>query len=141
MSVFETTGMQICYLVRTMLFEITVIQTLTRWKIILFGKLFCRLNIADDTGNKDIATLCDPNRPMKLAEKFGDLYDNEWMDAIDCAIEVTALYPGMKTAEIEEVIMRHLYQLVMVGLCFIRVKYAQWNQCAKKYWTFQTIMK
>lgn len=115
-----------------MLLGITVIETLTWWKLILFGKLFCRVSFAGDTGNQNIATLCDPNRPMKLAERFRDLYDSEWTDATDCAIEVKALYPDMKTAEIKEVIMRHLYQLLMVGLRFIRVKYAQWNQCAKK---------
>jgi len=139
--VFETTGMKICYLVRTMLFGITVIETLTWWKLILFAKLFFRLSIAGDTVNQDIATLGDPNRPMKIAEKYSELYDNEWTDTIDCTVEVKALYHDMKTEEIEEVIIRHLYQLVMVGLRFIRVKLAQWNQCVKKYWTFQTIMK
>jgi hypothetical protein len=49
-------------------------------------------------------------------EKFGELYDNEWTDAIDSKVEVKALYPDMETAEIEEVIIRHLYQLVMVSL-------------------------
>ena len=53
---------------------------------------------------------------MKLAEKYGELYDNEWTDALDSTVEVKALYPDMKTAEIEEVIIRHLYQLVMVSL-------------------------
>jgi len=53
---------------------------------------------------------------MKLAEKYGELYDNEWTDAIDSTVKVKALYPDMKKAEIEEVIIRHLYQLVMVSL-------------------------
>ena len=53
---------------------------------------------------------------MKLAEKYGELYDNEWTDAIDCTVEVKALYPDMKAVEIEEVIIRHLYQLVTVSL-------------------------
>jgi len=57
---------------------------------------------------------------MKIAEKYGELYDNEWTDAIDCTVEVKALYPEMKTAEIEEVIVRHLYQLVMVSLSLLR---------------------
>ena len=57
---------------------------------------------------------------MKIAEKYGELYDNEWTDAIDCTVEVKALYPEMKTAEIEEVIIRHLYQLVMVSLSLLR---------------------
>jgi len=99
-SVFENTGMKICYLVRTMLFGITVIETLTWWKLILFAKLFCRLSIAGDTGNQAIPAVCDPNRPMKIAERFCELYANEWTDAIDCTAEVKALYPDMKMAEI-----------------------------------------
>ena len=63
-----------------------------------------------------ITEIGDPNRPMKIAEKYGELYDNEWTDAIDGTVEVKALYPEMKTTEIEEVIIRHLYQLVMVSL-------------------------
>ena len=57
---------------------------------------------------------------MKIAEKYGKLYDNEWTDAIDCTVEVKALYPEMKTAGIEEVIIRHLYQLMMVSLRLLR---------------------
>ena len=64
-------------------------------------------------GNPAITDLGDPNRPMKLAEKYGELYDNEWTDALDSTVEMKALYPDMKAAEIEEVIIRHLYQLVM----------------------------
>jgi len=74
-------------------------------------------------GHPAITELGDPNRPMKLAEKYSELYDNEWTDAIDCTVEeVKALYPDMKTAEIEEVIIRHLYQLVMVNLLYIKVR-------------------
>jgi hypothetical protein len=57
---------------------------------------------------------------MKIAERYRDLYDNEWMDAIDCTAEVKALYPDMKMAEIEVVIICHLYQLVMVRLRSLR---------------------
>ena len=53
---------------------------------------------------------------MKLAEKYGELYDNDWTDVLDSTEEMKALYPNMKAAEIEEVIIRHLYQLVMVSL-------------------------
>ncbi|XP_069130285.1 myosin-1B-like isoform X2 [Argopecten irradians] len=41
------------------------------------------------TGNKlrdnipAISDLSDPNRPMKLAEKVSELYDNEWIDAME----------------------------------------------------------
>jgi hypothetical protein len=57
---------------------------------------------------------------MKIAERYCELYDNEWTDAIDCTSEVKALYPDMKMAEIEVVIIRHLYQLVMVRLHTLR---------------------
>jgi hypothetical protein len=67
-------------------------------------------------GNPATTDLGDPNRPLKLAEMYGELYDNEWMDALDSTVEVKALYPNMKATEIDEVIIRHLYQLVMVSL-------------------------
>jgi hypothetical protein len=53
---------------------------------------------------------------MSFAEMYGELYDNEWTDALDSTVEMKALYPDMKAAKIEEVIIRHLYQLVMVSL-------------------------
>ncbi|XP_045206821.2 uncharacterized protein LOC123559064 [Mercenaria mercenaria] len=34
-------------------------------------------------GNANIADLSDENRPTKLAEKYSELYDNEWTDAFD----------------------------------------------------------
>lgn len=33
--------------------------------------------------NADIADLSDPNRAMKVSEKFGTLYDDEWTDAFE----------------------------------------------------------
>ena len=94
--------------------------------MILFTKLFCRLSsLAGDKltkGNPAITDLGDPNRPMKIAEKYSELYDNEWTDAIDSTVEVKALYPDMKTAEVEELIIRHLYQLVTVSLFVIKVR-------------------
>ncbi|XP_052793112.1 probable DNA double-strand break repair Rad50 ATPase isoform X2 [Mya arenaria] len=33
--------------------------------------------------NADIADLSDPNRAMKLSEKFGQLYDDQWTDAFE----------------------------------------------------------
>ncbi|XP_071126932.1 myosin heavy chain, clone 203-like isoform X2 [Mytilus edulis] len=34
-------------------------------------------------GNPAIADLGDPNRPTQLGEKFSELYDNEWTDAME----------------------------------------------------------
>ena len=44
--------------------------------------------------NPDIADLSDENRPTKLAEKYSELYDNEWTDAF----EVTEELKGEKQA-------------------------------------------
>lgn len=34
-------------------------------------------------GNARIQDLSDVNRPQKLAEKYSELYDNEWTDALE----------------------------------------------------------
>lgn len=34
-------------------------------------------------GNPSITNLGDPNRPMKIAEMYSELYDNEWTDIMD----------------------------------------------------------
>ena len=34
-------------------------------------------------GDPDIMELCDPNRPMKIAEKFTEMYDNDWTDSME----------------------------------------------------------
>lgn len=33
--------------------------------------------------NPSVADLSDVNRPTKIAEKFSELYDNEWTDAFE----------------------------------------------------------
>ena len=33
--------------------------------------------------NQDIDELGDPNRPMKIAERFREIYDNEWTNLLD----------------------------------------------------------
>ena len=37
--------------------------------------------------NADIADLSDPNRAMKLAEKFGQVYDDSWTDSFEILTE------------------------------------------------------
>ena len=39
------------------------------------------LKVVDN--NPNIQDLSDTKRPMKLAEAFGELYDNEWTDALE----------------------------------------------------------
>lgn len=41
-------------------------------------------------GNADITDLSDENRPVKIAEKFSELYDNEWTDALEELISLTS---------------------------------------------------
>jgi hypothetical protein len=41
----------------------------------------CRLSAI--AGDPDIMELSDPNRPMKIAEKFTEMYDNDWADSMD----------------------------------------------------------
>ena len=36
-----------------------------------------------DDGNPSVANLSDPFRPEKMAEKFSQLYDNEWTTAFE----------------------------------------------------------
>lgn len=35
------------------------------------------------TNNPAITDLSDENRPLKLSEKFGQLYDDEWTDSLE----------------------------------------------------------
>ncbi|XP_052797112.1 uncharacterized protein LOC128229309 isoform X2 [Mya arenaria] len=37
--------------------------------------------------NPDITDLSDPNRPLKLADKYNELYDNEWTNAFEVLVD------------------------------------------------------
>ena len=37
--------------------------------------------------NADIAEISDPNRAMKLAERFGQVYDDSWADSFEILTE------------------------------------------------------
>ncbi|XP_063414689.1 transcription intermediary factor 1-alpha-like [Mytilus trossulus] len=63
-------------------------------------------------GNPSITDLGDPNRPMKISEKYGELYDNEWTDALDNNQAVKEYYHGLKDSEIEVIIICHLHRLL-----------------------------
>ncbi|VDI28449.1 tripartite motif-containing protein 66 [Mytilus galloprovincialis] len=63
-------------------------------------------------GHPSITDLGDPNRPMKISEKYGELYDNEWTDALDNNEAVKKYYHGLNGSEIEEVIICHLHKLL-----------------------------
>jgi hypothetical protein len=47
----------------------------------------------------DIAYLSDPNRPTKIAERFSELYDNEWTEAFEELIKRKRL-PDREAIEI-----------------------------------------
>ncbi|CAC5392363.1 KTN1 [Mytilus coruscus] len=64
-------------------------------------------------GNRSITDLGDPNRPMKIGEKYGELYDNEWTDAMDSVDSIQNCFPGLKKTEQEEIVIHHLYRLLM----------------------------
>ncbi|XP_076070132.1 uncharacterized protein LOC143041881 [Mytilus galloprovincialis] len=63
-------------------------------------------------GNPSITDLGDPNRPMKISEKYGELYDNEWTDAMDNNKAVKECYKELADSGIEEIIIHHLHRLL-----------------------------
>ncbi|CAG2254448.1 unnamed protein product [Mytilus edulis] len=63
-------------------------------------------------GNPSITDLGDPNRPMKIGEKYGELYDNEWTDAMENVQNVKKYYGDLKDVEMEEILIRHLHRLL-----------------------------
>jgi len=66
-------------------------------------------------GNPAIADLGDPNRPMKIAEKYGELYDNEWTDAMDYLDDdMGVLFPAVDHPPFDEILVYHLHRLLMV---------------------------
>lgn len=46
--------------------------------------------LSDD--NSDIADLSDPNRAMKLSERFGQLYDDEWTNAFEALTDQIGMH-------------------------------------------------
>ena len=70
----------------------------------------CRLSAI--AGDPDIMELSDPNRPMKIAEKFTEMYDNDWADSMD-ALEDLKI-PEKKCVEI-------LLHFVTVGCRYIYI--------------------
>ncbi|XP_071126093.1 uncharacterized protein [Mytilus edulis] len=64
-------------------------------------------------GNPAITDLGDPNRPMKIGEMYGELYDNEWTDAMKYTDTVQEYHPDKTKSEIEEIVIRHLHRLLV----------------------------
>ena len=57
--------------------------------------------------NPDIAYLSDDNRPTKIAERFSQLYDDQWTDAYDAL---------MKDGQTERDVIRILLNIVHVRI-------------------------
>lgn len=59
---------------------------------------FCRLSKEMSSKlndkNPNITDLSDSNRPTKIAEKYNELYDNEWTDALEDLTEERYLEEG-----------------------------------------------
>ncbi|XP_045203599.2 uncharacterized protein LOC123556730 [Mercenaria mercenaria] len=56
--------------------------------------------------NPDIADLSDKNRPTKLAERYAELYDNEWTDAFEVFNEY--FEKEQKSIEMLLVVLKHI---------------------------------
>lgn len=85
-------------------------------RVIFFFKIPLRLSkIAGSkltSNNPDIADLNDDNRPTKLAEKFGQVYDDPWTDAIE---ELTKVEKRLD----DRAAIGFLLRIVMVLLTFL----------------------
>lgn len=66
-------------------------------------------------GNPAITDLSDTNRPTRIAEKFSELYDNEWTDAFEA---LTSQY-HMSEREAVDTLLRILKVSVQSLLFFL----------------------
>ena len=62
--------------------------------------------------NSGIADLSDPNRSTKVAEKYNNLYDNEWTDALE-----SLSFNNLD----EEAGVRYLLEIKKVGIIYLNV--------------------
>ncbi|XP_060571873.1 uncharacterized protein LOC132730042 [Ruditapes philippinarum] len=74
--------------------------------------------------NPNIADLSDRNRPTKLAERFTELYDNQWTDAFECIYK----YCHSETKTID--ILLYILQDSMTFCQFKEQEQMQQLQCA-----------
>ena len=62
---------------------------------------------------------------MKIGEKYGELYDNEWTDSMVFVEEIKSEFNDIKdTEDCEEVVVHHLCKLLMVGTNVCSCMYA-----------------
>ncbi|XP_063413945.1 uncharacterized protein LOC134696206 isoform X2 [Mytilus trossulus] len=77
-------------------------------------------------GNPSITDLGDPNRSMKISEKYGELYDNEWTDCMECTDVIKPQFETLEHSELEEIVIHHLYRLLLC--CYKECKMMSENQ-------------
>lgn len=62
------------------------------------------------SNNPAIADLSDQNRPSKLAEKFSELYDNEWTDATE-ELKGGLEYKEISEEDVEIIVIKLFYEI------------------------------
>ncbi|XP_063414617.1 uncharacterized protein LOC134696633 [Mytilus trossulus] len=90
-----------------------LIQTLLQQKDELQSRLSSIAGEKLSKGNPGITDLSDPNRPMKISERYGELYDNEWTDVMVKVELIKPHFPDLEKSELDEIIVRHLYRTLM----------------------------
>lgn len=100
-------------------------QTVTfRLSFLKISVLYLRLSrIAGaklTNNNPHIADLSDDNRPTKLAEKFGQLYDDAWTDSLEELTEV-------ETKLEDTVAISFLLRIVMVSFLSMACQKLQYS--------------
>lgn len=100
-------------------------QTVTfRLSFLKISGLYLRLSrIAGaklTNNNPHIADLSDDNRPTKLAEKFGQLYDDAWTDSLEELTEV-------ETKLEDTVAISFLLRIVMVSFLSMACQKVQYS--------------
>ena len=75
-------------------------------------------------GNPAITDLSDVNRPTKIAEKFSELYDNEWTDAFEA---LTSQY-HMSEKEAVDTLLRILKVVVYHSCLFFISRNASFSK-------------
>lgn len=100
-------------------------QTVTfRLSFLKISVLYLRLSrIAGaklTNNNPHIADLSDDNRPTKLAEKFGQLYDDAWTDSLEELTEVETKFE-------DTVAISFLLRIVMVSFLSMACQKLQYS--------------
>lgn len=94
-----------------MILEQTTMQTFFKFAYCIF--FFYRLSAYAGEklrlNNPGLADLSDENRPNKLAEKFSELYDNDWTDALESLADTN------QTEESQTQELLHMLQVIFIN--------------------------